>query len=304
MDLDDRWILYLHEAVQGGSVRAAADKLNLNPSAISRQISQLESSIGASLMERHSRGVRATEAGELVLEYFRRRRADEQDVVSRVEELKGLKRGHINIAMGEGFVGSIPAGPFSRFWTSYPYISMNIEVASTNDVVRLLLEDAVHIGLVYNPPREARLRSHSIARQPIRVIARADHPLAGLGRPVELGELADQRIAQLQQSFGIRQIIDAMLELAGVSIPWMVTTGSIAVLKAYVEHGGGLTLLPAFVVAQEIQDGRFVALPLSNQLLDASVHVMTRLGRELPMAAATILRQISREFRRLEVADS
>jgi DNA-binding transcriptional LysR family regulator len=303
MDIDDKWIAYLHEAIATGSVRAAADKLDINPSAISRQIAQLEQVVGATLMERHTRGVRATEAGELLIDYHRRRRADQNDTINRIDDLKGLKSGHISIAMGEGFIDSTAAGPLARFWKLYPNISLGVEVASTNEVVRLLLEDAVQIGLLYNPPREPRLRTHSIARQPVRVIVRADHRFAMLGRPLEFSDIVEERIAQLQQSFGIRQIIDSVMQMSGFRISATVTTGSLQLLTRFVEHGHGLALMPAFVVANEIQAGKFVALRLKSNLLDASMHVVTRLGRELPTAASTLLRQIGREFRRLEVAD-
>ncbi|GBQ90781.1 transcriptional regulator [Acetobacter nitrogenifigens DSM 23921 = NBRC 105050] len=303
VELDERWIFYLHESIVGGSVRAAADKLNVNPSAISRQIVHLEQAVGASLMERHSKGVRATEAGELVLDYYRRRRADHDDTLSRIEDIKGLRRGHISLALGEGFIDTIAAGPLARFWKRYPEISLNVEVTSTNDVARLLLEDAVHIGLIYNPPKEPRLRTHSVALQPVRVIARADHPFAALGRPLDITELLDQRIAQLQHSYGIRQIIDNATHISGLRIPAAVTTSSISMLKNFVEHGGGITLAPSFVAANEIQSGKFVAVPLRHNVLDASMHVMSRLGRQLPSAATMVLRQIGREFRRLEAAD-
>ncbi|WP_336935794.1 LysR family transcriptional regulator [Acinetobacter soli] len=57
-------IKFFFEAVNKGSVRAAADALDVAPSAVSRQISQLEQELAVTLIERHRRGIKATEAGE------------------------------------------------------------------------------------------------------------------------------------------------------------------------------------------------------------------------------------------------
>jgi len=67
--LDDRRIRYLYEAVQAGSIRAGADRLNMNPSVVSRQIAQLEAELVITLLERHGRGVKPTEAGAVLVDY-------------------------------------------------------------------------------------------------------------------------------------------------------------------------------------------------------------------------------------------
>ena len=69
--LTESRIVYFYEAVRCGTIRAAADWLNVAPSAVSRQIGLLETELDASLVERHARGVKPTEAGQFVIEYFR-----------------------------------------------------------------------------------------------------------------------------------------------------------------------------------------------------------------------------------------
>ena len=63
-------IVFLFEAIQRGSMRAAADALNIAPSAVSRQIALLEQELAIPLIERHTRGIKPTEAGRLLIEYF------------------------------------------------------------------------------------------------------------------------------------------------------------------------------------------------------------------------------------------
>ena len=107
--LDFRRVRYLYEAVSQGSVRAAADAMDMNPSVVSRQIGKLEQEFAVALLERHGRGVKPTEAGQLLVDYFRQQASCQDDLVTKVQELRGLARGHIDMVLGEGFVSDLMA---------------------------------------------------------------------------------------------------------------------------------------------------------------------------------------------------
>ncbi|WP_226632009.1 LysR family transcriptional regulator [Novosphingobium profundi] len=299
MLLDDRWITYLHETVQAGSVRAAADKLNINASAVSRQISVMERKLGVNLLERHNKGVRVTEAGELLLDYHRRRLADEEDTIGQIGDLRNLRRGRISLAMGEGFVGLVSAGSLRRFTRDFPSISISMETVGTNDAVRMIYEDTVHIALVYSPPRDPRLRSHVSVNQAVSVIVTPDHPLVQRSGPLHLADLVDYPLAQMQKAFGIRQVVQNVEQTEGIRLTTQMNSSSIAALKSYAEHCEGATLLPAFTAAQEIAEGRLVALPIQHRALTGHAHVVSRTGRELPSAAKNFLRYLIADLQEL-----
>ena len=93
-------IVFLFEAIRHGSIRAAADALNVAPSAVSRQIALLEEELSIPLLERHTRGIKPTEAGQLLMAYFREQRSHQHDLLSHLQELRGLRGGNIHIALG------------------------------------------------------------------------------------------------------------------------------------------------------------------------------------------------------------
>ena len=88
---------YLYEAVSNGSVRAAAEKLGIVPSAVSRQISLLEEEMGVALVERHRTGVVPTQAGQLILDYYRQHQAHQHDMLAKVDAVRGLRSGTVSI---------------------------------------------------------------------------------------------------------------------------------------------------------------------------------------------------------------
>ena len=69
--LHSRKLQYLDEIARSGSIRKAADRLNVSSSAINRQILALEEEFGVPLCERLPRGLRLTAAGELCIELVR-----------------------------------------------------------------------------------------------------------------------------------------------------------------------------------------------------------------------------------------
>ncbi len=291
--LDFRRVRYLYEAVTQGSVRAAADALDMNPSVVSRQISKLEDELTVPLLERHGRGVKPTEAGQLLVDYFRQQNSYQEDVITKVQELRGLARGHIDIVLGEGFVSDLMAEPMKDFWQHYPGLTVAMHLAGTNEVMRMVAEDAAHIGLVYNPPVTAGIRSRAAIRQPMCVITPPGHPLTQLSRQPLLRQISAYPIALMHGSFGTRQIIDFAEQVDRIRLVPKLTTDSISVIKHFVRSDLGVSLLPAFAVSQEVDAGQLVATPVDNAVLaNAEAHIVTRLGRQLSIASNQLLLQL------------
>lgn len=288
--IDDRRVRYFYEAISSGSVRAAADKLNMNPSVVSRQIAQLESELAVTLMERLGRGVKATDAGQMLVDYFRQHRAHQDDVITKIQELRGLKGGRIDLVLGEGFVGDLMGAPIREFWQRHPGLSITMNLAGTNDVIRQVTEDIAHIGLVYNPSPSSSIRSRAAVKQPLCVIAQPNHPITKLQTQPRLKDLIQYPLALMHWSYGTRQIIAMAEQVEKIRLVPKLTTDSISVIKHFVRADLGIGLLPEFSVTHEIQSGDLVALEIDHQILaSAEAHVITRLGRQLPIAANQLL---------------
>lgn len=291
--IDDRRVRYLFEAVISGSVRAAADKLDMNPSVISRQIAQLEAELVVTLIERHGRGVKPTEAGEMLIDYYRQHQSHQGDLLVKLGELRGLARGHIDLVLGEGFVSDLMAEPLQDFWERYPGLTIKMNLAGTNDVLRQVSDDVAHIGLVYNPPITPSIRSRVAVRQPMCAIVPANHPLAKMSRQPLLKHVMAYSLVTMHGSYGTRQVLALAEQMDRIRLTPKLTTDSITVVKRFVIGGLGVGLLPAFAVTQEVDAGELVALQIDHPLLaGAEAHIVTRLGRQLPPAANQLLMQL------------
>jgi len=92
---------YIDEVAKAGSVRHAADRVNITPSALLRRIQDVEHDLGTPVFERHPSGMRLTAAGELLLGWMRSQDADLRRVYSQIAALSGMQRGEVSIACSQ-----------------------------------------------------------------------------------------------------------------------------------------------------------------------------------------------------------
>lgn len=280
-----------------GTIRAAADWLDVAPSAVSRQITLLEKELDAPLIERHARGVTPTEAGQFVIQYFREQRAHREDLLSRLQELRGLRTGRVSVVLGEGFVSDMLSGPMQHFCRQYPNIKVNLDVGSTNDVVTKIAEDEGDIGLVYNPPNEPRIVSRAFRQQPMMAIVGTRMARTIRRKSLTVQELASYPIAATHATYGTRQMLQAVEFAEKITLELAVTTNSINIMKQFALSELGIVVLPAFAVAGELKAGQLKAIPIEHPILqNAEAHLVTRVGRTLSVASNKMLQMISSQM--------
>ena len=292
-NLTESRVVYFFEAVRCGTIRAAADWLDVAPSAVSRQIGLLEEELDTTLIERHARGVTPTEAGRYVIQYFREQRAHRDDLLSRLQELRGLRTGNVNVVLGEGFVSDMLSGPMQQFCKQYPGIKVNLDLGSTNDVMTKISEDEGEIGLVYNPPNEPRIVSRASRRQPMMAIFGLKMARTVKRKSLTVQELASYPIAAAHATYGTRQMLQAVEFAEKISLEPVVTTNSINIMKQFAKSELGVVILPAFSVAIELKAGELKAIPIEHPILqNAEAHLVTRVGRKLSVASNKMLQMM------------
>jgi DNA-binding transcriptional LysR family regulator len=300
-DFDHERLHYLREAIRLGSIRGAADRLNVNPSTVSRQIALLEKEVASTLLERFGKGVRATEAGQLLVEYARIQSSAREDTLAKLADLKTLKSGHIELVTGEGYISDLLGGPLQEFCQQFPHLTFSLEITGTDGIIQSVIEGEAQIGIVYVPPADRRLRSHIMIRQPVCAIVHPRHPLAKLGRPPTLSDAAHYPIAELRGSFGTQRLMEMAASAARIDFNPVVRTNSFLVLKSFVCANLGIAFMPAFAAARELHDGDVIALPIDHPILQAAeAHIITRHGRRLPPATLRLLQHLIKRMKAFE----
>lgn len=283
--LQDLNLRYLYEAAKLGSMRAAADSLGVAVSSVSRQIAQLEEDLGVSLIEHGRRNIKLTQAGELLIAHYSDQSRLNEAFEAKLSDIKGLRTGRIELAIGEGFVGRPLSNMLVRFNARHPGLFINVHIsASSNEVVSLVAADDAHLGLVFQSSDDPRIRVLASVRQPLCAVMKVDHPLA-TRKLLKLADLKTDRLCLPESSFRTRQLLRTAESEEGVSLQPSVSSNSLTLLKSLLTASEFVTVLPVLAVSEEVRNGQFAAVPIDSAALqEASVQLIGRLGRRQPPA--------------------
>jgi DNA-binding transcriptional LysR family regulator len=292
-----RFTLYFDEVVRSGSIRRASERLNISPSAIDRHILLMEENLGVQLFERMPQGLRLTAAGEVLITHVRRWRRELRHARAQIDDLRGLRRGEVTIALVEG-VAEFVAGPLIDFRRQYPGIDHSIQVAGAQGVVDLVLEGRAEIGLTFNPPNVPTVRVERTLVYQLGAIVPPGHPLAGRAE-VGFAECADHGLVIPDDSISLRAVLDTMwARTIGGRVRGATTASSIGLIKALVLRGGGVGMLTAIDVAGEIASGTLMHIPLAEPNVPLSVFsLVTAGGRTLSVPASLLVQHIAQVMR-------
>jgi len=288
---------YLYEAARLGTMHAASEQLDVATSSISRQIATLEKDLGLLLIESGRRRIKLTEAGEAACAHYREARAHEELFLSRLEELKSIRTGKVELAVGEAFITDRFSQNLHEFMNVYPDMTVRVRMGGTNDTVALVRDDEAHFGLIFDVPRDPKVRERMSLAQPLKLMIHPDHELAKRST-ISLSELGQQCIGLPEDSFRIRQIVHAAEHEDGVFFEPELIANSMTLLKDFALLGRGVTFLPEFLALEELLAGRLRAIPTTNSVLNATkISLITRAGRQIPMGAYRLMQRIENHLR-------
>lgn len=284
---------YFHAVDKMRSIRRAAESLNVAQSAVSRQVQNLELEFGMALIDRHSRGVRLTDAGVILAKYAHQSLLNLERVRSEIDDLKALRSGKINICTVEAGIADIIPHVIIEFKRLYPAVRSTVQVMGTYGVIDTLLRDDADIGLTFNTPPDPEIEIVASQEQCLYAVVAPSHEIAGRS-VIRIEDLQGLPIALPDTSFGIRHLIDDMQRELNLRIEPVLLTNSIQALVKFAIADIGVTFLPYFAAKSEIDAGKLVAVPLANRLArNASVDIIRHRRRQLPVAAVEMLKHLT-----------
>jgi DNA-binding transcriptional LysR family regulator len=284
-----RLLTYVDAVARHGSIRKAAEALNVAPSALNRQILDLEIDLGSALFERLPRGMRPTAAGELFLAYTRQAISELKAIASQVEELRGLVRGQVSVAAVESVVGDLLPEAIAQFQTAHPNVRFNVHVGAPEGLAGALIADQVDLILTLAQPPRKHTAVIAVGNQALCALMVADHPLANR-RELRLRDCLSYPLALGDATLAGRALIEQVLAEASFELDPRLVSNSVEAMKAFVRINRGICFQFRKPGKAAVPPGDMIAVPLVDApLLQAKLYLATRRGRVLPVAAAAFV---------------
>jgi DNA-binding transcriptional LysR family regulator len=287
-----RLLTYVDAVARHGSIRKAADALNVASSALNRQILDLEADLGSALFERLPRGVRLTAAGEVFLAYTRQAISELKAVESQIEQLRGLVRGQVGIAAVESVAGELLPSAITRFQARHPNVRFNVRIGAPDDLVSALIVDQVDLILTHHPPPKKTVAAVAAVEQALCALMIADHPLATRSE-LHLRDCLAYPLALGDATLAGRALIEQALAHASFDLDPRLISNSVETMKAFAHMNRGVCFQFRRPGKALIPPGDMMAVPLIDPaLLQAKLILATRRGRVLPIAAARFVEHL------------
>lgn len=285
---------YFGETVRSGSMRQAAEQLHVAASAVNRQILKLEDQLQCKLFDRTADGVRLTAAGEVLYHYILRLEHDLDRAISQIDDLRGLKRGHVRIACEDGIGRDFLPPVLAAFHREFPRVTFSVEIASALDILHQVAEGLTDIGISMTPPLNADVSVQASAQMPIGVIAAPGSWMA-TRQSVRLREIGNEPIIQAKDGTGGGT--DFYDQLGnGLNHTRFIETNAPDFITNLVQAGLGVGFRTPVGILRDIEDGRIAFVPLRDDAAKSPVlAIYVKPQRTMPIAGAVLLERL-REF--------
>ncbi|HAV1568852.1 TPA: LysR family transcriptional regulator [Klebsiella michiganensis] len=290
--LQDISLRYFLEVVRTGSISLAAQKLNVAASAISRQISGLESKLEATLFERSKEGMVPTAAGELLAAHAIRNYLETEKVLHELSELQGLRKGEVRIACSPGFSVDFLPMVIASFRRRFPEIHFQLTVTNAEEVIRRLREGESDLGLTFSQVPEANIHVAYRLHSRLMALMSSQHPLAGKSGLL-LSQIAGYPLGLPERHIMMRKLFDACCSRQGLIIAPCFVTNSISALLAFARYEEGIIVSSELTVREYIKVHNMRAIPILGQDLNGlHIELNTLAGRTLPKAVGAFINHL------------
>lgn len=296
--LQETAVRYFLEVVKTGSVKDAALKLNVAPSAVSRQVARLERELDTLLFDRHARGMVPNAAGELLAAHAKRTQQDIERVASDIAGLRGLRSGYVRVASTEGFAFDFLPTLISRFRAKYEGIRFHLEVGSPNEIPRRIRDGEADVGMTLSGLPEPGLKVELRHPSPILAVMAKGHPLAAQ-RQLSLRQVVGYPLGLPQEDSSIRQLLDIGCSRQGLQyVPAMSSNHANALVSFAAAGGGSIAFYGELSIRTLLKTKALVAIPLKDrEMNERHLEVQTLAGRSLPDAGKAFVQFLTDAIR-------
>lgn len=275
-------IAQLHSVSKGAAMNG------ISQSAASQHLHELERELGITLLDRSTRPLQVTEAGEIYLEMCKDMLHRQGEFDAAMDRLKNRVEGTVRIAS----IYSVGLSEMSHleheFSRRYPEAALEIEYLRPEKVYEAVVTDRADLGLLSYPEATKEVTVLPWRQEEMVVAVSPYHPLAGKAEvsPKDLGGLD---FVGFDEELPIRREVDRFLRDQHVHVNPTLHFDNLQMIKEAVAHGSGVSILPARVMAAEVAQGRLVPLRITAPDLYRPLGIVHRRKKRFHRAAQAFL---------------
>ena len=237
---------------KSGSITKGADECRLALSAASRRITDLEETVGLTLLERSAKGVTLTRAGHAVLQHaLRLFQGFEHFSSELIEYSKGIK-GHVRLWANMSSLTEFLPSKLATFLANHPDIKVDVEEQLSGDIVKALMDGIADIGVFADGIPAAGLQTKIIGQDELVIVCSKSHPLSKR-KSVSFKESLDYDFVGLNRGSSLLELTSRQAEKTGGQMKLRIQVRSYDAMCQMIVANLGIGVLPYQACAAQVK---------------------------------------------------
>jgi DNA-binding transcriptional LysR family regulator len=280
------------DVAQTGSFTTSADRLEMSRAMVTRYVGEMETWLGARLLQRTTRRISVTDAGEQALRYSLQMLELAKDVEQDVAPADGVLRGQLRVTCSMSFAQAHLAAAISDFLARHPHLKVDLVVG---DAAFNLVEARIDLAIRISNDPTPSLIARRIATCASLLVA-APAYLKRHGTPQHPADLAQHRCLGYANFGRSTWRLTRGKDVQEITVPTRFTANEATVLMQAAVAGGGIAIQPTYLAHAAIARGELVPVLRAWQIPDLAVNALYPSRRNLPPAVRALLDFLAERF--------
>jgi DNA-binding transcriptional LysR family regulator len=281
---------YFYEVAKSGSFTAAARKLHISQSALSKAVALLEDAEGVQLLERSKKGVELTKIGREV--YLKSEGIFQtlSDIQNACRGTKEVCEGRLQLGASDHITNYLLVKKVHEMQSKHPLVLSSIFAGTPHDIINAIISGEIEFGLFVTKVNTPSIHYDVVCQVPMAVVVHPKHlhDIKGNSR-ARLKAVINKTgfigsIKAQYQRYPSQELVDVLGESPNI----VFECNSQEAQKRFCLEGIGVAFLARFMVEDEIARGKLAEIELSEPMI-FHTHVARQKGRPLSLSARTFI---------------
>lgn len=280
--MDIKHLQYFLEVAKYNSFSRAADQLFITQPTISKMIKNFEQELGVALFDRSRKQLVLTDAGHIILEQAKLIDQAFNNLETELDNLLGLKKGHIRIGLPPIFDAHIFLKIVGSFHEKYPGITFELVEDGSKKIEEDVENNLLDIGIIVLPTKNELFNHFSFMEEDLKLILHKSHPLANR-KEVQLAELEKESFILFNKDFALNDRIISSCNNEGFHPTIISESSQRSFIEEMVAFKLGIALLPESICNHLNEN--LTAVKLVNPTIGWNLAMIWSKNQYLPYAA-------------------
>lgn len=268
--------------IETGSFRRAAEIVHLSQPAVTAHVQQLEVTLGIALLDRTTRRIRITPAGERFRTRSEHALAELNAVTAELRDEAAIQHGRVLVACVPTIASSLLPETLARFSAKYPKINVRIHDVVSADILVQLVQELVGIGIGPRPLGRSDFTFRQVTKDPYVAVVAHNHPWVSR-KSVSLRDLATAPFLTMLRGSNVRTTLEDAMRAQQLTFKPIYEVQHHYTLGGMVEAGLGVTALPSMAVSM-LSQPLLRTVPIRRPVILREVGILTLRGKQLSPA--------------------